>query len=511
MGVIPFPVLSIITWSPFVGAVLIMFLARHRPLAVRLIALVTTAISTVLSVFIFVAYDREAAGFQFLEKFPLVPPLGISYEIAVDGMSLLMVLLTSVIIFAGVFASWTVSTRSQEFYALLLALVTGVYGVFVSLDLFVFFLFYELAVLPMYLLIGIWGSSGQVRPRGIFAWAFRETGVGSKEYAAMKLTLYLLFGSAFILVGIFALYVGAGTGSFSFLELEASTLDPRLQYWVFLAFYVGFGILAGIWPLHTWSPDGHASAPTAVSMLHAGVLMKLGAYGVVRLGMGLLPEGAQELAWLVGGIACINVVYGALSAMAQTDLKYVIAYSSVSHMGLVMLGAATLTEPGLNGSVFQMFAHGVMTGLFFALVGLVYEKTHSREIFKMGGFGRVMPGIATAFTVAGLSSLGLPATSGFVAEILTFMGAWRSAHPWWLIPAVAGTFFTAVYVLRVTKQIFWGEPSPHFDHLSDARGPEWVALVLLTGVIVVFGMMPALAIGPVGTATVPLLIRLVKP
>ena len=229
----------------------------------------------------------------------------------------------------------------------------------------------------------------------------------------MKLTLYLLFGSAFILVGIFALYVGAGQRRRSrSSSWRRPAFTPRSQCWVFLAFYVGFGILAGIWPLHTWSPDGHASAPTAVSMLHAGVLMKLGAYGVVRLGMGLLPDGAVELAWLVGGIACINVVYGALSAMAQTDLKYVIAYSSVSHMGLVMLGAATLTEAGLNGSVFQMFAHGVMTGLFFALVGLVYEKAHSREIFKMGGFGRAMPGIATAFTIGGLSSLGLPATVG---------------------------------------------------------------------------------------------------
>ncbi len=227
----------------------------------------------------------------------------------------------------------------------------------------------------------------------------RRTGVGTKEYAAMKLTLYLLFGSAFILVGILALYVAGGSSSFSFLEMELTDFDPRLQSWVFLAFYVGFGILAGIWPLHTWSPDGHASAPTAVSMLHAGVLMKLGAYGVVRLGIGLLPDGTQQWVWLVGGIACINIVYGALSAMAQTDLKYVIAYSSVSHMGVVMLGAATLTENGLNGSVFQMFAHGIMTGLFFALVGLVYEKAHSREIFKMGGFGRMMPGIATAFTV----------------------------------------------------------------------------------------------------------------
>jgi len=241
------------------------------------------------------------------------------------------------------------------------------------------------------------------------------------------------------------------------------------------------------------------------------VLMKLGAYGVVRLGMGLLPDGASDLAWLVGGIACINVVYGALSAMAQVDLKYVIAYSSVSHMGLVMLGAATLTEAGLNGSVFQMFAHGVMTGLFFALVGLVYEKAHSREIFKMGGFGAAMPGIATAFTIGGLSSLGLPATAGFVAEVLTFMGAWRSEQRWWLWPAVLGTLLTAVYVLRVVRQIFWGPPSPHFDHLEDARGPEWVALGILVAVLIVFGMAPWIALGPVDTATVPLLARIVSP
>jgi NADH-quinone oxidoreductase subunit M len=504
-------VLSIITWAPFVGALLIMFTARRRPLAVRLIATGSTGLSAILSVWVYGTYEQEAAGYQFYEKVALVPPLGISYELGVDGMSLLMILLTSVIIVAGVFASWTVAVRSQEFYALLLALVTGVYGVFVSLDLFVFFLFYELAVLPMYLLIGIWGSSGEVRPRGIFAWAYRETGVGTKEYAAMKLTLYLLFGSAFILVGIFALYVNAGVTSFSLLELETVSFSPEVQRWVFRAFYVGFGILAGIWPLHTWSPDGHASAPTAVSMLHAGVLMKLGAYGVVRVGMGLLPQGPVDLVWLVGTIACINIVYGALSAMAQTDLKYVIAYSSVSHMGLVMLGAATLTEAGLNGSVFQMFAHGVMTGLFFALVGLVYEKAHSREIPKMGGFGRGMPAVATAFTIAGLSSLGLPATAGFVAELLTFMGAWRSAHSWWLWPAVAGTFLTAVYVLRVTRQIFWGPPSAHFHDLSDARGPEWVALCLLVGVLILFGMIPGLALGPVDTATVPLLSRILSP
>ena len=498
------------TWAPFVSALIIMFFARQRPLLVRWTSVVGTFVSLVASLWVYWTYDRAAAGFQFTEELSLVPSLGISYLMAVDGISALMSLLTSIIIFAGVFASWTVKVRSQEFYALLLVLVTGVYGVFASLDLFILFLFYEIAVLPMYLLIGIWGSSGEVRPQGIFGWAMGRTGVGTKEYAAMKLTLYLLFGSAFILVGILALYVAGDSRTFSFLEFESMSFDRTLQTWVFLAFYVGFGILAGIWPLHTWSPDGHASAPTAVSMLHAGVLMKLGAYGVVRLGMGLLPDATIDWAWLVGTIACINIVYGALSAMAQTDLKYVIAYSSVSHMGIVMLGAATLTESGLNGSVFQMFAHGIMTGLFFALVGLVYEKAHSREIFSMGGFGTMMPGIAVAFTIAGLSSLGLPATAGFIAEFLTFLGAWSSTYPWWLFPAVLGAFLTSIYVLRVAKQIFWGPRSanPHFQNLPDAQGTEWAALGILVFVLVLFGVAPGIAIGPVDTATVPLLERL---
>jgi NADH-quinone oxidoreductase subunit M len=505
-AMIPFPVLSIITWSPFVGALLIMFLARHRPLAVRLIALVTTSVSVVLSVFIFVVYEREAAGFQFRERFPLVPPLGISYEVAVDGMSLLMVLLTSIIIFAGVFASWTVTTRSQEVYALLLALVTGVYGVFVSLDLFIFFLFYELAVLPMYLLIGIWGSSGEVRPRGIFAFAFRETGVGSKEYAAMKLTLYLLFGSAFILVGIFALYVSSATGSFSFLELEASTFDPRLQYWVFLAFYVGFGILAGIWPFHTWSPDGHAAAPAAGSMMHAGVLMKLGAYGVLRLGFALLPEAGARWAWLVGGIAAVNIVYGAVAAGWQTDVKYLIAYSSVSHMGLVMLGMACLNEPGLSGSVFQMVSHGIMTAMLFTLVNLLYAKTHTRDLREMGGLAATAPGLAVFFTVGGLASRGLPGLSGFWAEFLVFFGAFTSAQRWWLLPAVAGAFVTALYVLRAVYRIFLGPPRQGAA-VPDARGSEWVSLVALSGLLLVLGVWPRLLLEAIRAGVDEVLLR----
>ena len=506
------PVLALVTVTPLVAAVLIMLLGRTRPLGVRVIAVVAATLTLALSLYIYVAYDVAAGGFQFHELYPLVPALGISVELGVDGMSVLMVLLTAIIIFAGVFASWTVRVRDQEFYALLLTLVTGVFGVFVSLDLFVFFLFYEIAVLPMYLLIGIWGSTGEVRPQGLFAWAFREAGVGTKEYAAMKLTLYLLLGSAFILVGLFVLYFAGGVHSFSLLALSEVTFTPATQRWVFLALYVGFGVLAGIWPLHTWSPDGHASAPTAVSMLHAGVLMKLGAYGVVRVAMTLLPEATQYWAPLVGAIAVINVVYGAFSAMAQTDLKYVIAYSSVSHMGLVMLGAATLTETGLNGSVFQMFAHGIMTGLFFALVGLIYEKSHTREIGLMGGFGRRMPGIATCFTLGGLSSLGLPGLAGFIAEILTFLGAWQSASRWWLFPAVLGTLLTAIYVLRVAKRIFWGPlaPGPHGEWatLPDARGTEWVSLVFLSAIIILFGLVPKLALSRVDPAIVALLDRI---
>jgi NADH-quinone oxidoreductase subunit M len=328
----------------------------------------------------------------------------------------------------------------------------------------------------------------------------------------MKLTLYLLFGSAFILVGIFVLYFAAGAASFSLLALSEATFAPATQRWVFLLLYVGFGILAGIWPLHTWSPDGHASAPTAVSMLHAGVLMKLGAYGVVRVAMTLLPEAAQAWAPLVGTVAVVNIVYGAFSAMAQTDLKYVVAYSSVSHMGLVMLGAATLTEAGLNGSVFQMFAHGIMTGLFFALVGLIYEKSHTREIGRMGGFGRRMPGIAACFTLGGLSSLGLPGLAGFVAEILTFLGAWQSAFRWWLFPAALGTLLTAIYVLRVAKRIFWGPLAPgahgEWAALPDAEGPEWVSLVFLAAILILFGLVPGLALSRIDPATVALLDRI---
>lgn len=375
---------------------------------------------------------------------------------------------------------------------LLLVLVAGVFGVFSSQDLFVFFLLYEIAVLPMYLLIAIWGSSHRVAEAGPLRFAWKLFSVGDKKYAAMKLTLMLLVGSAFILVDVLALAHAAG-GTFDMATLTGFPFDARLQRWLFPLAWIGFGTLAGVFPWHTWSPDGHASAPTAVSMLHAGVLMKLGAFGVIRVGMMMMPEGAMAWAPVVGLVAVINVVHGALCAMSQKDLKYVVAYSSVSHMGVVMLGAATLTISGWNGAIFQMFAHGIMTGLFFALVGLVYERAHSRDIPSMGGFANAMPGVAAFFVLGSLSSLGLPGTAGFIAEILVFLGAWTSAHPWWAIPGVLGAFLTALYVLKVVRDVFWGDgPAERFHDLSDAKGTEWWAPWVLGSSLVIFGAFPRL-------------------
>ncbi|MCS6831254.1 MAG: NADH-quinone oxidoreductase subunit M [bacterium] len=465
--------LSLTILVPFTTSLLILLVPPERKTVMRVMAAVASGITLLLSLWLCLRFDFAKGGIQFEERLEWVPLAGVSYHLGVDGVSITLVLLTAFIIFTGVFASWTIEYRTKDFLSLLLFLVTGVFGVFVSVDLFFFFLFYEIAVLPMYLLIGIWGT-------------------GRKEYSAMKLTLYLLLGSAFILVGMLAVYFLSPTQTFDIPELIATAkFTPEQQRTLFLLFYIGFGILAGIWPLHTWSPDGHASAPTAVSMLHAGVLMKLGAFGVLRVGMSLMPEGAQYWAPLMGTIAVINIVYGAFSAMGQTDLKYVIAYSSVSHMGVVMLGLAGMNAISLTGSTLQMFAHGIMTGLFFALVGLVYEKSHTRDILKMGGFAEKMPGIAVAFVVGGLSSFGLPGTSGFVAEFLTFWGVWQS-YPWMTYVGVAGVVITATYVLRVVQKVFFGKRAEGYDHLPDARTTEWVALVVLGAILILTGVMPRL-------------------
>ena len=485
--------LSIIVASPAVAAALLLGIKNRQRLLVRFVSLIGATVSLVGAIMVALRYDRAQAGLQMLEDYPLVPSFGIHLKLAVDGWGVALLLLTGIIIVTGVMASWTVARRDKEFFILLLVLVSGVFGVFVSQDLFVFFLFYEIAVLPMYLLIGIWGASHEVPAKGPFAFVWKRFKVGGREYAAMKLTLMLLVGSAAIMVAMFLFWNGSGAKTFDLQVLEKARLPKDLQMIVFPLVWLGFGTLAGVFPFHTWSPDGHASAPTAVSMLHAGVLMKLGAFGVMRIGMVLAPDAAASWAPIVGAVAVVNILYGAMSAASQDDLKYIIAYSSVSHMGVVMLGAATLNVGGWNGAVYQMVAHGIMTGLFFALVGLVYERAHTRAIARMGGFAHSMPAVAAFFTLAGLSSLGLPGTAGFVAEFLVFLGAAQGKSVWWVVPGVLGAFVTAVYVLRATKAIFWG-PAPvgEFAHLEDAKRTEWVAPLVLGAALVVFGFWPRL-------------------
>lgn len=502
--------LSITVAAPFVAALVLLIVPNRMRLAMRIVSLIGASISLGGAVTVARRYDAQLGGMQLGEDWPLVPRLGIHLHLAADGWSVALLLLTGLIIVTGVFASFTVRRRDKEFFVLLLVLVSGVFGVFVTQDLFVFFLFYELAVLPMYILIGVWGSSHAVAEAGPFKFVWKLFKIGSRQYAAMKLTLVLMFGSALVLVGMLALYFACGKTTFDMATLGAAAYPKSFQLWVFPLFWIGFGTLGGVFPFHTWSPDGHASAPTAVSMLHAGVLMKLGAFGVMRVGMLMLPEGACFWAPVVGCVAVINIVYGALSAMGQRDLKYVVAYSSVSHMGVVMLGAATLTAAGWNGAVFQMVAHGVMTGLLFALVGLVYERAHMRHIPSMGGFAASMPGIAAFFTLACMSSLGLPGTAGFVAEWLVLVGAWKSAHMWWAVPGIIGAFVTALYVLRVARDVFWGPkragPPGEVGHehdfeLVDARKTEWVALWVLGGALICFGVWPRLLLDVIDPTT----------
>lgn len=487
--------LSLIAAAPFLAAVVLLVVPDQKRLAVRVISLVGAMLSMIGSVIVALTYDMNAGGFQRSELIEVVPSYGIDLRLAVDGWGVSLLLLTGVVIVTGVTASWSMNKRSKDFFIMLLVLVAGVFGVFVCQDLFMFFLFYEIAVLPMYLLIGIWGSEGHVEPKGPFKFVWKRFNVGGRGYSAMKLTLMLIAGSAAILVVIFGMYHNAGGKTFDMGVLGSFAYDRNFQIWAFPLAWFGFGALGGVFPFHTWSPDGHAAAPTAVSMLHAGVLMKLGAFGVIRVGMMMLPEGAIFWAPYVGFVAVINIFYGAVSAMHQKDLKYIVAYSSVSHMGVVMLGAATLTQSGWNGAIYQMFAHGMMTALFFSLIGLVYGQTHTRLVTRMGGFAKVMPKAAVFFTIAGLSSLGLPGLAGFVAEFLVFLGAWESEHAWWAIPGILGAWITAVYVLRAIRDVFWG-PGPAEEwakaNLHDARGIEWVALYTLGACLIIFGCYPRL-------------------
>ncbi|MBQ2808359.1 MAG: NADH-quinone oxidoreductase subunit M [Bacteroidaceae bacterium] len=418
----------------------------------------------------------ETAAMLYTASVTWFAPLNICFSVGVDGISVAMLLLSSIIVFTGTFASWRIKPMTKEFFLWYTLLSLGVYGFFISTDLFTMFMFYETALIPMYLLIGVWGS-------------------GRKEYSAMKLTLMLMGGSAFLLMGILGIYFGSGATTMNINEIAAmDNIPANLQYIFFPMTFIGFGVLGALFPFHTWSPDGHACAPTSVSMLHAGVLMKLGGYGCFRVAIYLLPQAADELSWIFIILTTISVVYGALSAISQTDLKYINAYSSVSHCGLVLFAILMLNKTACTGAILQMLSHGLMTALFFALIGMIYGRTHTRDIRQLRGLMKIMPFLAVGYVIAGLANLGLPGFSGFIAEMTVFAGAFGIDDPFHrtvTIIACTSIVITAVYILRVVGRILYGEPeNEEHKKLSDATWDERFTVICLIVCIAALGIAP---------------------
>ena len=452
---------------------------------VRTVMVVGSSALLVLAGYLTFIYlsDREAgatAEMLYTASVDWITPLHICYSVGVDGISVAMLLLSSIIVFTGTFASWKLQPLTKEYFLWFTLLSLGVFGFFICIDMFAMLMFYEIALIPMYLLIGVWGS-------------------GKKEYAAMKLTLMLMGGSAFLMAGIFGIFYGAGGQTMNIIEIAnqlngAHAISLGQQYIWFPLTFVGFGVLGALFPFHTWSPDGHASAPTAVSMLHAGVLMKLGGYGCFRIAMFLMPEAANELGWIFLILTGISVVYGAFSACVQTDLKYINAYSSVSHCGLVLFAILMVNQTACTGAVLQMLSHGLMTALFFALIGMIYGRTHTRDVRELNGLMRIMPFLSVCYVIAGLANLGLPGLSGFIAEMTIFVGAFQNAdtfHRVLTIAACTSIVITAVYILRLVGKILYGTcTNEHHLKLTDATWDERLSVICLIVAVAGLGLAP---------------------
>ena len=488
--------------SLFVLIPLVMLLGLWLASNVKGVRAVMVAGSTaLLALSVYLTYiflaDR-AAGVEgemlYTASFDWFAPLHIKYSVGVDGISVAMLLLSSVIVFTGTFASWQLKPLTKEYFLWFTLLSLGVFGFFISVDMFAMFMFYEIALIPMYLLIGVWGS-------------------GRKEYAAMKLTLMLMGGSAFLMCGIFGIFYGAGGQTMNIVEIAnhtggAHAIPFAQQCLWFPLTFIGFGVLGALFPFHTWSPDGHASAPTAVSMLHAGVLMKLGGYGCFRIAMYLMPEAANELGWIFLILTGISVVYGAFSACVQTDLKYINAYSSVSHCGLVLFAILMLNQTSCTGAVLQMLSHGLMTALFFALIGMIYGRTHTRDIRELDGLMRIMPFLSCGYIIAGLANLGLPGFSGFIAEMTIFVGSFQNAdtfHRVLTIAACTSIVITAVYILRVVGKILYGTcKNEHHLQLTDATWDERFSVICLILAVAALGMAPLWVSNMISTGVEPI-------
>ena len=510
-----FPFLSIITLSPIVAAVIILLLPKERGENARMLGLAAMIIGLILSAYVYFTYNIDAAAgqtwrntLQFVEEAEWLPSLGIGYILGVDGLSATLVFLTAIVGLGGVFISWGIEDRPREFYAFFMLLVAGVHGVFVSVDGFLLFFFYELAVLPMYVMIVIWG------------WA------KTREYAAMKLTLYLLIGSFISFIAFLVLYFNMPETVRSFDLRVWSEFDfPfNLQRVWFMPLFMGFAILAGLFPFHNWSPDGHVAAPTAVSMIHAGVLMKLGAYAAMRMGIQLLPEGTVYWMPLIIILATINVAYGSFIAMRQRDMKYLIGYSSVSHMGLVSLGFAAMSLSGYTGAGIQMVSHGVMTALFFSVVGMIYDRAHTRSMDELSGMSKALPWTVVAFTIGGLVSMGMPGLSGFVAEYPIFLSVWDGGdlqlngtlwglnpanfYPYLVIPMALGIVITAAYILRAIHNVFFGEYDEHKWHdMKPIQAVDKITLVMFVVILIVIGVYPGIIAPIVESGVAPVMAR----
>jgi len=468
------PWISILILLPLATGIVLLALPAVKLKLIRWLSLATALVTFVISVLLFVTYDKVAAGYQFIEKMDWLPVMGISYHVGVDGISVALELMAGIIVLSGVLVTWQTSDRAREYFSFLMFLAASVFGVFASLDLFQLFFFFELAVFPKYLMIVMWGS-----PK-------------TREYGGMKLTLYLFLGSVVALIGVLAVYFQSGLHTFNLLELEQAGFGLEFQRLWFPFIFIGFGILGGLFPFHSWAPDGHVAAPTAVSMLLAGVEMKVGAFAALRAGLMLLPDGMRFWAPLVIILATINVVYGAFIAMIQTDFKYVIGFSSVSHMGLVFIGFATLTPEGLTGAGLQMFSHGIMTALFFAIVGMVYDRAHTRNLGELGGLYKYMPIAMFGFVVGGLVSMGMPGFSGFVAEMPIYIGAWKT-FPASAIIAAISIVVTAAYILLVVRKVFFGEtPKAIKPGLTDITLRDKIVVIGLSLLMITIGIVPSI-------------------
>ncbi|RJX19981.1 MAG: NADH-quinone oxidoreductase subunit M [Ammonifex sp.] len=480
-----FPVVSATVFAPLAGALIISCIPASRKEVIRWVAAVATGISFILSIYLVLAYDLSAGGVQFIEKVDWLPTFGIKYFMGADGISVVLLLLTAIVGFTGVFASWGIQNRVKEYFITFLALTFACAGVFAAFDLFLLFVFFELAVLPKYVLIAVWGST-------------------KKEYAAMKLALYLTLGGAIILLGILCLYFVAGLNTMDILVLAQHSFTHQQQVWLFALLTLGFAVQVPIVPLHSWLPDAHTGAPTAGSMILAGVVMKLGAYGIIRVALWFFPEGAVVWAPLIAIFAVICVVYAAFVAMGQKDLKYMIANSSISHMGYSVLGIAALSVASLTGAVFQFFAHGIMAALNFALAGMTYDRTHTRIMAAMGGLAKVMPVLAIAFAIGALASVGLPGTASFWAEFSVFVGSFP-VFPLWAILSISGIVFTAYYMLRAVQRVYFEPLKKEYAELKDAVWYDWVVISVIIFFIVAMGVYPSLLMDLIGSGLEPIL------